>query len=448
MPTTTWRTIRREILREMGSVEFSTTTNLATGATPDIISTTLTDGYPKDDYFIDYWLLIEGSGHTANEGTIRRVEDYDAGSGHLTLSGANFALSGTSASDILVSPFNPTQVLNFFNKAREDLYPQIAMVRDYETIVTGQLQNRYTLPTTSRGRPIAVYTRPHLDAAGLAVNIVLDGGFEDWASSTSLNKWTLTGSGGAVVQEVQTSSPKNYAVLRGQFSGQLSAEIDTLTNLLQNIIPPTGLLRGQEINVSVWVYSNVAARVRATIQGASVVSTPIYGGYHGGTGWEKLTVTATTYGPSVVANVGVEIDSGAALRVFIDECIATVGQSEIPEMPWQQLLDYEWMPPVDGASNGGTLRLNYPVPELQQLRIVCRDLLTAAAVETTAIEIDGEQLAVLEDKTRAKLAEAHDDNPYYEKKAAEYNAKVQDALNRGVGMRVPRPTPRVPGWTY
>jgi hypothetical protein len=447
MPTTTWRTIRREILRELGSFEFSTTTNLASAATPVIISTTLARQYPRDDFFNDYWLLIEESGHTANAGIVFRVNDYIGASGQLVVEGGAFAAPATAASDILVSQFHPTQVLNFFNRAKDELYPHLSIVRDFYTIVTGQKQHMFTLPTTSRGRPIAVYMGQRTPADNVTQNLLTDGGFEIWTSSSVLTNWTGAGTGAASAREAATTSPKNYMVLEGQYSVQLATATSGETTLLQSPTPDVAV-QGVEVNISVWVYCLVSGRVSARVAGTD-------GDTHGGTGWELLTASATNPTTVVTITAGVAVSAGSEIRCFIDEAILVAGQSEALDHPWQPILNYEWIPPVAGASDGGKLYFPYALPEQRRLRIITRDLLSTVSAETDTVEVDAEQRGILYNKTRAMLAEeasrsggTPDDASYWERQAAGFNGKVQQALNNGMGMRVPKSKPKIPNWEW
>ena len=78
MPTTTWRTMRREIMEPLGLVQFNTTTNMSSGTS--IVSTQLESRFPSDDTFNGQWYATvvqdtDASGTPANAGETRRVTD-------------------------------------------------------------------------------------------------------------------------------------------------------------------------------------------------------------------------------------------------------------------------------------------------------------------------------------------------------------------------------------
>ena len=110
MPTTTWSTARVDILRPLGVVEAATTTNITTNTS--VVSTNLADDYTVDDTFIGWYcmLLNDVDGSTSvNNGTVRRVTDYTASSGTLTIAGANLSAED-EASNFILSRWNPDHV--------------------------------------------------------------------------------------------------------------------------------------------------------------------------------------------------------------------------------------------------------------------------------------------------------------------------------------------------
>ena len=339
MPTTAWSVARPEIQREFGFVSFATTTNITTD--DKVISTNLQDDFDKDDWFNGWYIIILG---TNNDRVIRRVEDYAASTGQLTLAGASLS-SEDSAKTCELSKAHPGDLQDYFNRARQDLFPQICIVRDLQTLVTGFRQFTFTLPSTFRGGPIAVYLGRRDSAESTPENVLTNGGFEDWTNSTTPVNWTLAGASGAVNQEKETTSPKNYLVLADSNSALLTAASSTITTLKQtvNVGGASDLGRDwSEINISVWVYSVTASRVTAEIDATEGVA-------HTGTGWELLTVSKNIDNSSSFT-AGVSISSGAAMGCYIDEALCTVGPSEVLDREWQRIFAYRWLPPVDGLS--------------------------------------------------------------------------------------------------
>ena len=397
MPTTTWSTMRQDILRPLGLITSSTTTTALT-TSKVVVDTKLTDRFPVDDYFNNQWFVHITSGNDA--GKIRRVTDYAQSTGTLTHLGANYA--GGDSPSFELTPLDPTEVQNLYNEAREIVYPEISMVRDLETIVTGNRQHTYTLPSTIR-KVDRVYLGNRRNANS-GDNLLLNGDFEDWDSDSlspgSQNNWTLAGSGSTFNKEAETFYPKNYAVLHGNNSGRL-AVAGTNTTLVQTFTPASSSYttlptEGQEVNLSAWVYCNTASRVKLYIE-------TVVGSFHGGTGWELMKASATLAHNATTAVVGVHV-TASNVAAYIDEIWMTIGQSEMTDVPYNELRNWNHVPPVAGASDGGVLRFEEILPSKHRIRVVGRDLLSSVSSDSDTVEIDGDLLHPLYDKVRQLIA--------------------------------------------
>ena len=408
MPTTTWATMRQDILRPLGLIATSTTTNITTNQNVD--STHLTDRFPVDDYFNNRWFIHITSGN--NIGKIRRITDFQLANHRIVVTGA--VLSSESGSvNFELSTFHPDDVKDAYNEAREIVFPDIATVVDIETIITGENQYTYTLPSTIR-RVDRVY-RGNRRNADSNNNLLLNADFEDWSSATSCDNWTLSGSGASFNQEAQTSNPENYLVLHGDNSGRL-AVTGTNTTLLQTFTPSSSSYttlptEGQEVNLAAWVYCNIASRVKLYIGSAAV------GSFHGGTGWEYMKASETLDHNATTAVVGFHV-TASNVAVYVDEIWMTMGQSEIMDVPYNELRNWDHVPPASGASDGGVIRFQEYIPDKYRIRIVGRNILTAASADTDTIEVDGELLHPLYDKTRQllclRMAAGNPDNRWTE----------------------------------
>ena len=399
MPTTAWSTMRQDILRPLGLITGSTTTNISNGNV-NVLDTKLTKRFPVDDYFNNRWYVHLTTTSGDNAGDIRRVTDYVQSSGTITGGGANWAANESGEINFELSTFHPDDVKEAYNEARELVFPDISMVRDIETIVTGLNQYTYTLPSTIR-RVDRVY-RGNRRNADSGDNLLLNGDFEDWTSATSSDYWSVTGAGASMNQEAQTSNPENYAVLHGDNSLRLVVPGSTAVTLVQTYDSTLSrytavATQGMEANVSAWVYATVASRVSLTIDGAVQSDT------HGGTGWELLKGSQILTQTDTEAAVGLSITSGSAMAVFVDEAWMTLGQSEMVDVPYSELRNWDHVPPAEGASNGGVIRFQETLPDKYRIRIVGRDLLTAASTDAGTVEIDGELLHPVYDKTRQLL---------------------------------------------
>ena len=396
MPTTTWNTARVDILRPLGVIEAATTTNITTNTS--VISTNLADDYPVDDTFIGWYCMLlndaDGSG-SSNNGIVRRVTDYTASSGTITVAGAALSAEDESV-NIILTRWNPDHVKSWFNRVRQNLFPQIAIMRDYQPLVTGQIQRKFQLPSTLRSKPFQVLMGEWPSAGSMAENEVLNPGFETWSNATTATSWTVAGSGSTVNQEEQTSGPSNYGVFRDDNAARVLSNAIDETTLLQTVTPQVATQR-MSAHLGVAVYNTSATSVTARIASTN-------GAVHGGTGWEILTVD-TTLGEVTTASVGVAIGIGTAFSTFIDEAIFVVGQGDGIVPYWEPLSNYDWIPPVGGASNNGFIEFPYDLPSHQVLRVLARDMLSAVSADTDTFEVDGEMLEPIYDAVRAEMCQ-------------------------------------------
>jgi len=442
VPTTPWSTIRIRVNEELGYYEVTaaaiTTTQIQAPAFEGIAN--------QDDWFIGWYTSILAGSNTNVE---RLCSDYTADGGVFTQLGPVY-IADSSARLVAVGRFQLGLVKLAVNEARDYLFPHLCQVRDYQSLVTGQRQYAFTLPSTMRDKPIAVYIGNRPSAETLPENLFSNGGFENWTDSTTPVSWTIAGSGSAVTQEEETTTPKNYAVLQDSNSAKLVVAASTATTLLQTVTPSVAA-EGQEVNVSVWVYCQTASRVSAQISGTNVVSTPVTGTAHGGTGWELLTVSAATNQAATAFAAGVDVTSGAAIACFIDEALCTVGPSEPLDNAWTPIYDWRWVPPVDGATNNGRLEFDRRLPEKRRLRVVGRDLLSTIAEiddDTSTMEVAGEELELLANFARTLLITRQlynlpsQERAFWLNQRDRFKLRADELIALGVGT--PTPNQRVP----
>ena len=182
-----------------------------------------------------------------------------------------------------------------------------------------------------------------------------------------------------------------------------------------------------------------------------MVSTPVTGTAHGGTGWELLTVSAATNQAATAFAAGVDVTSGAAIACFIDEALCTVGPSEPLDNAWTPIYDWRWVPPVDGATNNGRLEFDRRLPEKRRLRVVGRDLLSTIAEiddDTSTMEVAGEELELLANFARTLLITRQlynlpsQERAFWLNQRDRFKLRADELIALGVGT--PTPNQRVP----
>jgi len=449
MPTSTWESMRQDIVRPLGLVTGTTSENIA--ANTILVDDDLIDLYPSDDYFNNNWYVIVTSNN--NDTEYRRVTNYAADGGTISVAKAwpNGGDSSGSTYELMTVP--PNKVMEWYNRARQEVWPHIGIVRDVETVVTGTRQFTYEIPSTIR-RVNRVYLGERYEAQNDSENLLLNGSFEDWTNATSPDYWSVTGSGSpSVNQEEQTTSPTNYAVLSGNNSARLvvPATPGTATTLVQTFDSTLSrytavATQGMEASLSAWVYCTLPSRVSLTIDGALQSDT------HGGTGWELLTGTQTLTQTDTEAAVGLSVTNGAAVAVYVDEIFLTLGQSGPLDRPYSPITNWDVIPPAAGASTGGTLRFTGKVPSHHRLRIVGSDMLSPVTTDASTVEIDGDLLEPLYNKVRARICDERasgNTESYWFTMARQFESEYNRAVESGaVGIRPPRQRFKAPNMAF
>ena len=404
MPTTTWRVARRDIARPFGLVTADTSTQINNDQL--IVSTDLQQRYTVDDYFNGQWyatVIIQTDGVDPENGlgtTTKQVRDYAQSSGTVTVWGTALLDEGTDHVEFdLYNTFHPDDYKRAYNRARQAVFPRLAAHKDHKGIITDGDTLKYTVPSTIRQ-----IDRVSLGQAVLAShgqNLLTDGGFEDWSSPTALNNWTLTETGGStstVNKEESTTGPTNHMVLTGNYSARLYVP-DRVTTLLETLTPSVGTQMA-EVSMAAYVYCRVGSAITLSLDGNNNTSN-----YHGGTGWELLQYNTTTDHSDASFTAGFYGNASVQATSYIDRAVVWAGPLSTPESMWDVVNGWEWIPPLDGASDGGQVFLPGRPRDHEVLRLNGRNLLSSVSADTDTIELDGELLDPLYMKCRQFLCE-------------------------------------------
>lgn len=386
MATTTLDTMLPQFGRYIGAFIGSFNTTTAIAANTSVVSTELTNsGFNNDDALIDTFIKITSAN---NDDAVRRVTDYTASSGTITVSGTALTSDSSTQATFELYRYDPNQLRDTLNDARIETFPRLYKHVEDTTLTLQSSQHRYARPTSIRnGFVRQIFQEPRYDAKTFENNIVgsLNCDFETWTNSTTPADW-VNSNFTSITQETETNSPDNWMVFDGSHSGQFQVAASSVNTALLTV--PSGTnYKGEEINVGIWVYSKTASRVSAVIQidddGFSTGST------HTGNGWERLTHSTVATDLATSIKVGLHVTSDSDAFVFYaDEIITTAGQSEIPRTVGQPILG--WREESDNILIHG-LRAR----DNMNIRVRGMGFLSELSTGASTMEIEGDQLRLL-----------------------------------------------------
>ena len=325
MSTTTLNTMLPAFGRTIGAFIGSFTTTTAIAANTSVVSTELTDsGFNNDDALNDTFIKITSAN---NDDTVRRVTDYTASSGTITVSGTALTSDSSTQATFELYRYDPDQLRDTLNDARHQAFPRIYQeILDRTTTGSDDIL-RYTRPSTIPQNFVRqIYQENRIEVKSFENNLVgtLNCDFENTTISTDWSTSNIT-----LAAEVDTSSPDNWVVFEGTQSGKCTVAASSV-GLLQQTVPSSTNYVGEEINMGIWVYSKTASRISAAIQlDSGTVSTSSV--THSGNGWERLTHSLVADGVSSDIKCGVQVSSGTAFVFYADSLLVTAGFTNIPQ---------------------------------------------------------------------------------------------------------------------
>ena len=359
--TTTLAAILPKLARRIGSYigSFTTTTAIgATGSLTVVISTELRDiGFTDDDIVNDSFLKIT-SGNNLNE--VRLISDYTGSSGTMTVTGTDLTSDSGTQATFEIYRYDPDQLRDAINDAANQAFPALFKRVDDRTLTGAPKQARYARPTTIEpGYVRQVFYVPRVQAKTFSENILNDQNCDFEESSSALTDWTDTANITAAV-EADTTSPNNFMVYRDQRSAKLTCAATSTGTFTISATNPTNY-ESEELNFSIWVYSRYASLVSPIIQIDSDTATS--GTAHAGSGWERLTVSATATNVGSTIKAGLTFASNSVIyTVYADEAVLTAGPSEAP-------LGYEAII-LDWYEEGDNLTFLSPPPHHHNIHVV------------------------------------------------------------------------------
>ena len=146
--TTTLSDLIDLLSQRIGDYKEETVTT-AIAANTSVVCSTLANYTNRDDEYNRYWLYITDK---ANAGTYRKVSDYTASTGTLTVLGANLTTDGTDKATFQLHKYDRNNKIRAINRATRDTFPTLF---------------RYSRDVTLSGN-----------------NILPNPSFEDWTSTS------------------------------------------------------------------------------------------------------------------------------------------------------------------------------------------------------------------------------------------------------------------------
>lgn len=423
MATSTLDAMLPELARSFGAWggSFSTTTDIA--ADNSVVSTALTGrGYVKDDHLIDFYTRFLG---TNNDDEIRHNADYTASTGTVAVSGAVLAAESASTT-FEIYRFDPNRLIDGLNDGRQAAFPALHREINDRTLTARGQQTRYARPTSIvAGSVKQVYWEPRLSAKPFPDNVVgsLDCDFEGALTDWSVSNITLTA-------ESESTGPDNFVVFSGSQSGKMVVTASSVGSALLTV-PSGSNYVGQELNVTIWVYSKTGSRISAAIfEDSSSVATSTA---HAGDGWERLSVSRTIAQGVSTVEVGISATSGAAITVWADEIITLAGPSAPPRSVSQII--WRWY------EEGDDIVIEEGIPTDAQILVRGLGYLSSVSAGTDTMEVDANQRKLLYHYAKRELYDGEIDTLDDDSQLAALrrSTHARNATDRLEGFMAPMP---------
>jgi len=281
-----------------GYVLGATTTNITTNT--NVVASALENVGRSDDYFNDwyYWMST-----TANASVSRIVEDYTASTGTLVLTGANLSAESGSVAFELHQKFRPDDIHNAMSAAVYSQYDKIWKQVEDTTLFTYPRQMEYDLPSAVKDI-FTVYVENRMDPK-IEENILYDNNtscavdFGTWSSAT-----TPTGSDAATnitLSQYGTTDQQEEFASFGDYLCKCISSGSAGSHYWTALTTPANW-GGIKLTYVEPIYCTTANEVKTTIvdNAGNTASS-----YHGGTGWELVSVTHTVTGAPTSLKAGI-----------------------------------------------------------------------------------------------------------------------------------------------
>lgn len=318
------------------------------------------------------WVLVVTVASGSNALEIRRIDTFAEDDSMITWKRA-MASSMASTDTYEIHRFHPDDIKRAINAARISAFPEIRQEVDDETLYTREGLRRYALPSSIAGCPLQVYLGSHTEE--VEDELLENENFEEWDSSSDPADW-----GDATAL---TLAQESTFVWEGTYSCKCTATTSAGT-LPQSISDPTDYA-GQELTFSARIYCETASRVKVAIYDGTTETAST--DYHGGGGWEQMSVTALMPSAPTEVTVRVTNAAGTAHVFYVDGSCHLWAAKRRPSGSYDLLLNWDIVNSV--------LTFPYSVASERPLRLVGLGYLSSVSAEADEMEIDDPQTEIL-----------------------------------------------------
>ena len=239
-----------------------------------------------EDYFRDYYVRITQSG--GSQYHIRRVKSFASASGTLTVDPA-FPSVPQDGDAFEIHRYEPSRKFTALDEGRLRAYPEIAKLVFDETLTGDGYSREFDIPSAIRKGPVFAFIEYPLGTHD-GWNFISDPDFDstsNWAASSVTASIVTEESSNKLIPKYDNSCTK--LVVAASTAGTYSQVVANMNN----DITAAGAA-GQRMTFATWIYS-VADKIRIQLIDDSGTSSS---SYHGGAGWELLTLEKSIVGNS------------------------------------------------------------------------------------------------------------------------------------------------------
>ena len=238
-----------------------------------------------EDYFRDYYVRITQSG--TNQYHIRRVKSFASASGTLTVDPA-FPAVPQDGDSFELHKYEPSRKFTALDEARLRAYPQIAQLVFDETLTGDGYNREFSIPSTIRKGPVFAFIEYPIGVHD-QWNYLSDPNFDstsNWAASSVTASVFNQDDSNVLVPKYDDVATK--LVVAASTAGTYSQVVANMNNSVT-----AAKVAGQKMTFAVWIYSRVASKIRIQLIDDSGTTSS---DYHGGAGWELLTLEKNIVG--------------------------------------------------------------------------------------------------------------------------------------------------------